>query len=221
MNEKSDLEVFQDLHLKTRSASVSIRDQILLHVQAPWRHDAQREQSVKDYASENEDVIALVRAATNGLDEAGLVLWQEEGGYKVANIVPRNVGELGIAKYNAILRDFVERIARPASIAGGFDFELTAPQQTLEDWLDPGAAILLRRFSNLANKSTGAAHPRDQQRWFEFLITAHRLSVGLDTDRLARWLAEVEGWPGDTARELAIEYEFAMSLLTQYDQTRT
>ncbi|MEY2893104.1 MAG: hypothetical protein RJA98_3012 [Pseudomonadota bacterium] len=190
-------------------------------MQAPWRHDAQQEQNVKAYAVDNEDVIALIRAATDDIDEAGLVLWQEESGYKVANIVPHNVGELGIAKYNAILRDFVERIASPAAIAGGFEVQLSAPQQSIEDWVDPEAATLLRRFSSLANMSTGAAHPRDKQRWFEFLIAAHRLSVGLDTDRLARWLAEVEGWPVETARELAIEYEFAQSLLAQYDQTRT
>jgi hypothetical protein len=37
---------------------------------------------------------------------------------------------------------------------------------------------------------------------------------------LARWLVEVEHWPEDTARELAISYEFALGLLERYDSSR-
>lgn len=218
---RTNLEVFRDLHLRTRSASVSIRDQILSQVKAPWRHDAEREQGVKSYALKQEDVIALVREPVDEIDEAGLVLWQEEDGYRVANIVPRNVGELGITKYNAILQDFVDRVAQPAATAGGFIVDVTSSLQTLEDWMAAAPAASLRRFSNLANKSTGAGHPKDQERWFEFLIAAHHTSAHLDSDRLARWLSEVEGWPSDTAHELAIAYEFALGLLQKYDQSRS
>jgi hypothetical protein len=69
----------------------------------------------------------------------------------------------------------------------------------------------------LANKSTGASHPKDKERWFEFLISAHRTSARLDADLLARWLSEAEGWPEDTAHALAIDYEFALGLLQKYD----
>ncbi len=217
---RTNLEVFRDLHLRTRSASVSIRDHILSQVKAPWRHDAEREKDVKSYALKQEDVIALVREPADDIDEAGLVLWQEQDGYRVANIVPRKVGELGITKYNAILQDFVDRVAQPAAAAGGFIVDVTSAQQTLEDWMEAAPAASLRRFSNLANKSTGAGHPKDQERWFEFLIAAHHTSERLDSDRLARWLSEVDGWPSDTAHELAIDYEFALGLLQKYDQSR-
>jgi hypothetical protein len=217
---ETSLEVFQDLHLRTRSASVSIRDLILSQLKAPWRHDLAREQSVKSYALHQEDVIALVREAVGGTDEVGLVLWQEEGGYRVSNIVPRKVGELGITKYNEVLQDFVMSVARPASAIGGFAVDLTSSRQTPEDWLEAAPAAALKRFSDLANKSTGAGHPRDQERWFEFLIAAHRTSARLDSTQLARWLTEVEGWSTETAHELAIDYEFALSLLEQYDRTR-
>lgn len=219
MTEKN-LEVFQDLHLRTRSADVSIREHILAQVKEPWRHDPKREQSVRTYALRQEDVIALVREPLESIDESALVLWQEHDGYRIANIVPRNVGELGIAKYNAILRDFVTRVAEPAAKVGGFIVEVTAAQQTLEDWLEEEPAAALRRFSGAANKSTGASHPRDQERWFEFLIAAHRTSARLDTDRLARWLTEVEGWSSETAHELALDYEFALGLLQKYDASR-
>lgn len=214
------LEVFQDLHLRTRSADISIRDHLLRQVKAPWRHDPEREQSVRSHALRQEDVVALIREAFDGIDESALVLWQEDDGYRVANIVPRHVGELGISKYNRILRDFVTRVAEPAARVGGFVVAITEPQQNLEDWLDAEPARALRRFSGAANKSTGASHPRDQQRWFEFLIAAHRTQAQLDPDRLARWLAEAEGWPSETAHELAIDYEFALGLLQKYDASR-
>ena len=99
------LEVFQDLHLRNRSADISIRDHILAQVKAPWRHDPEREQNVRTYALKQEEVIALIREAFDGIDESALVLWQEDDGFRVANIVPRNVGELGISKYNEILRE--------------------------------------------------------------------------------------------------------------------
>jgi hypothetical protein len=216
---RTKLEVFQDLHLRTPSASVSIRDHVLSQVKAPWRHDAEREQNVRSYALKNEDVIGLVRESSDDMDEVGLVLWQEEYGYRVSNIVPSKVGELGSTKYNNILQDFVDRVARPAATVGGFIVDLTSSEQTLEDWIDAAPAESLRRFSGLANKSTGAAHPRDQERWFEFLIAAHRTSARLDPGRLAQWLSEVEAWPPETAHELAIDYEFALALLEKYDHS--
>ena len=172
------------------------------------------------HASNEEDIIILVRASFDDIDESGLVLWQEHDDYRVANIVPRNVGELGIAKYNAILRDFVTRVAEPSAQSGSFDIELTSPNKTLEDWLDTEPALMLRRFSRLANKSTGAGHPKDKERWYAFLIATHYASKRLDSDQLARWLVEVEGWAEERAHELAIDYDFALGLLEQYDQSR-
>jgi hypothetical protein len=220
MTEKS-IEVFQDLYLRSGSSSSSIRDSILAQVQEPWRHDSSRENDIRLHASDEEDVIVLVRASFDDIDESGLVLWQEHCDYKVSNIVPRNVGELGIAKYNTILRDFVVRVAGPAAQEGGFAIELTSPNQTLEDWLDTESATALRRFSRLANKSTGAAHPMDRERWYAFLIATHHASKRLDSDHLARWLVEIEGWSADRAQELAIDYEFALGLLGQYDQSHS
>ena len=220
MTEQS-IQVFQDLHLRALSADVSIRERILSHIQAPWRHDPDRERNVRGYASTQEDVIALIREPFEGIDEVALVLWQEEYGYRVANIVPRKAGELGIAKYNEVLQHFVTQVARPAAQLGGFAVDLTVAKQTVDDWLEAVPAASLRRFSGAANKSTGASHPKDQERWYDFLIDAHRTAARLGADQLVRWLVEVEDWPSETAHELAIEYEFARGLLQKYDGLRT
>ena len=215
------IEVFQDLHLKGHTAAHSIRTSILAQVQQPWHHNREREEDIRSHAVDDKDVIVLVREAFDDVDESGLVLWQEGEGYKVSNIVPRNVGELGIAKYNAILRDFVTRIAEPASRVGGFDFQLSAPHQSLDDWSETGPVTALRRFSHLANKSTGATHPMDRDRWCTFLIATHHASKRLDTNQLVRWLVEVEHWSEEIAHDLAIEYEFALDLLERYEQSRS
>lgn len=214
------IEVFQNLYLKSRSSVSSVRTSILAQAQGPWHQDLEREEDIRDHTVDDEDVIVLVRDAFDDVDESGLVLWQEGMGYKVSNIVPRNVGELGITKYNAILRDFVTRIAEPAALAGCFEVELSSPHQSLDNWLDAEPATALRRFSRLANKSTGSSHPLDRDRWYAFLIATHHATKRLDTDKLVRWLVEVEHWSEDTAHELAIDYEFALGLLEQYDQSR-
>ncbi|WP_232458625.1 hypothetical protein [Burkholderia ubonensis] len=216
-----NIEVFQNLHLKSHTSARSVRTAILAQVQGPWHHDLEREEDLRSHVADDEDAIVLVRDAFDDVDESCLVLWQEGDGYKVTNIVPRNIGELGITKYNAILRDFVAKLAEPAARASGFEIELSSPHQSLDDWLDAEPAIALRRFSRLANKSTGAGHPMDQERWYAFLIATHHASKRLDTDQLVRWLVEVEHWSEDMAHELAIDYEFALGLLEQYDRSRS
>ncbi|WP_280190826.1 hypothetical protein [Delftia sp. PS-11] len=213
------IEVFQYLHLRSRTSASSVRSTILAQVQGPWHHDLEREEDIRSHAVDDEDAIVLVRDAFDDVDESCLVLWQEGEGYKVSNIVPQNVGELGIAKYNSILRDFVAKLVEPAAHAGGFEIELSSPHQSLDDWLDTEPAAALRRFSRLANKSTGAGHPMDRDRWYAFLISTHRASKRLDTDLLVRWLVEVEHWSDDTAYDLARDYELALGLLEQYDQS--
>jgi hypothetical protein len=83
MTDKS-IEVFQDLHLKTRSPANSIRAAILAQVQKPWCHDLEREDDIRGHAGDGEDVIVLVRDAFDDVDESGIVLWQEGGGDRIS-----------------------------------------------------------------------------------------------------------------------------------------
>ncbi|GLQ99058.1 hypothetical protein [Dyella mobilis] len=214
---ETSIEVFQDLRLQTLPGGASVREAILGEVRAPWRHAMEKEKVLLSAGSHSKDVIALVREPFEGIDRSALVLWEDADGYYVSNIVPESVGQLSIAQYNTILQDFVACIATPASRSGAFRVELTSAQRSLADWLDAGTAAALRRFSGAANKSTGAAHPLDQERWFQFLIRAHRSSARMSPGDLARWLREVDAWPEESAHELAVEYEFASALLQTYD----
>jgi hypothetical protein len=138
---------------------------------------------------------------------------KEPGLYHVSNVVPRQQRQLSYREYNAIVEEFCEPFLRPLAEQSGLHVELTATEADLRNWLCAGAADRLRRFTEFANKSTGASHPSDRERWNEFVVAAHRDRSGLDAFTLRRWLIEVEGWPPEVADQLAIEYEYGRELL--------
>ena len=209
------LEVFQDLYFYgPANKRRALRRALLGRVVLPWRRAEEKEKQLSRSAGEDTDILAFQREAGDGLAAATLFLWSRPDGYKVSNIVPLEVGDLGYTRYNAILHDFQQRIAEPAAQQVGFQVKTTPACQSLEDWLSPKAARALQLFSRAANKSTGSSHPLDRERWFQFLIEAHLANRPLDTRTLARWLAKVEGWDDENANELAIEYEFGLELLS-------
>lgn len=219
MSEKT-IEVFRDLELLPRRGLEEVREAILRHSAEPWAHAASKEEEMSG-ASSDEDVIAFTRSETGVMPKVALVLWQFGDHYRVSNIVPEKSGELGISRYNEILEDFIAHVVAPAAaeVDAAFTFRATAGGQTLEDWMSAEAAAALRRFSALANKSTGRSHPNDQKRWFDFLIASYRSEQAADSERIHRWLREVDRWPDDTASELASEYSMALELLARYDNS--
>ena len=194
-----------------------LRKALIAAANDPWYYDPDRAAVIGRNAP-GDDILTFGRKASNDLRAAGLTLWSRDDDYYVPNIVPIEFGELSIAQYNAILADFIERIVRP--VASQFDYQIDATEarQDLKDWTSVDAAKKLRVFSAAANKSTGASHPMDQRRWFDFIIAVHGCQKTIDTDYLIRWLHEIEGWDEESAHELAGQYETALSLLQHYDK---
>jgi len=212
------LEVFQDLSVHgTAQQLTDFRRLLLETLKPPWSHDAEAEERSRQYSGFSES-LALVRDETLGLPSAGLWMFRDAESYTVGNIVPKTVSELGRARYNAILNDFIEAFARTAASASGAILKATQAQQSLDDWIPADAVERLQLFSSLANKSTGSGHPLDRRRWFDFLLSVHGYDDKLGTDRLMRWLVKVEQWPEDRAHDLVIEYEFAMGLLNRLNR---
>lgn len=215
------IEVFRELRLRTEGDPATIRAAVLAHLQAPWSHDAKLESKFESSFDNTHNSIVLSWAGTEDLPAAHLFLLEEASGYAVTNIVPVRVGSIGISVYNRLLQIFADQASKAANEAG-FKILLTGSEQSLEEWLEPEAAILLRSFSGLANMSTRAAHPLDQKRWFDFIIAVHRSQADrrIDAGRLTRWLNEAEGWDEAGAQELASEYSRSLELLEQYDAKR-
>jgi hypothetical protein len=170
-----------------------------------WRRDEQQESRLRGY-------YCFTREATEDSPEAKVYLVQEPFGLRVANVVP--VGQsLSMEQYNAIVRDFRDKIASPAADEAGVKLQLTSDSYRLEEAFPSTVIQKLRLFSNAANKSTGAGHPLDRGRWLEFLVAAHRAGVQVDEGTLARFLEEDLGWSAELAAELAGEYEAGIELL--------
>ncbi len=214
------IEVFQDLDLTYDGTKSAVLDVLMEHLQAPWRRAEKFEGDMAKSLPDGQGKhLAFERTASGYLRAAMLVLrsGSEGDSCRVLNIVPAdNGGDLGEKGYNDLLNDFVDRVLKPCE-ADGISMKLTKRQQQITDWTSKEAADALRLFSAAANKSTGASHPMDAERWRDFLIADHRSGRHPSSHNLQRWLVEVEDWPEEEAVDLIIEREKALVLLEHYD----
>jgi hypothetical protein len=146
--------------------------------------------------------------------------WEHDDA-EVSNIVPATAGSLSYDEYNLIAQLFADDVLHPTldGIAK-VHVDLGASDKHIDDLVSQDTAAALRTFSHAANKSTGASHPNDAERWNRFLIHAHTGRERLDPEMLHRWLSEDEGWDDDKGSSLAIQYEQGRELLRQYDEER-
>jgi len=216
------MKIHRELELHgDRSAVFHMLDAISAEPAAGWSRNSTAEQELKRMASEQ---ICFECTNTAARRQSRLwIAWREDKHLAyVTNIVPTRGGGLSINEYNAILEDFTKsNKLEERSARAGIRVLLSPQDVDLQYWhLNPRTVELLKYFSDAANKSTGSSHPLDRERWFHFLIAAHKDKATLDTSILGRWLCDEQGWPEDTASDLRIEYEFARELLNAYDRTR-
>ncbi|CAN7790085.1 hypothetical protein LJR034_009024 [Caballeronia sp. LjRoot34] len=222
MSSLPTLEVFQDLSFTPPDKNAAaLRAMLVAKVRKPWYHDTETESRIigtKSTASEG--IIVFKRERDDIAEAAIMTLWPNgAGGFKVTNIVPRDTHSLNEREYNAVLRDFTERVVRIASPDSTID--LSPDRQSPLDWTSKSAADALWHFSISANKLTGSAHPSDQQQWMHFIVSEYKTGhANLTPSRLAHWLAKAAGWSDDVAQDLAIEFETAIALLKYYDKHR-
>lgn len=210
----TEIEVFRDMSLHGPSEKrEELRAALVSAVSGDWDVDLKRSAEVKSSALTDADVVLFRCAANHKHPAAGLTLWETPDGYYVPNVVPLVFGSLTKGEYNAVLQEFIEAIAQPVAKRLGFELRATEARQALADWVSEEVGTKLKRFSGAANKSTGASHPSDEKRWFDFIVTAHRRSERLDPGTLFRWLHEVEGWDEEAAHKLAADYENGRALL--------
>jgi hypothetical protein len=136
----------------------------------------------------------------------------------VINIISRRRSSLSHDEYNALLARFVREVLEPSTAGTAARVSMSSADVRLEDLAPAEVAESLRRFSVLANKGTGASHPMDQERWFAFVVAAHRTGRPAEPEMIARWLVEIGGWAPVAAHELAIQYEQQVALLAYYDR---
>lgn len=208
------IEIMQDLHLQcSQDEEAQLRDALDHQSTPPWRHATEKEEELAEASSSMPQYLMFERTRDDLLAAAAVALCRGSTGYDVVNIIPLEVHQLGVADYNDLLNDFIDRVVVPASKEFQFDFHYTERLQTLTDWISEDAADALHKFSLAANKSTGAGHPSDRRRWFEFLSAVYENHAKLDTELLGRWLVEVENWPPEMAHDLVDKYQYSMDFL--------
>lgn len=162
----------------------------------------------------------------------------QSGKIKVGNIVPTEKTQLTLDEYNQLLLAFYNDIIKQYREQGS-DIEIDGPT---DDIFDPLTVISeealkkLKAFCNLANKSTGSAHPLDEERWMEFICQTVEDGRMFDYDTLAKFLQDKSywgekdagylgvigkyAWSEDMAYKLADEYEYGCKILKYYKQMR-
>ena len=210
---------FKDLEINGPDEQLNgLLDAFLTKLPAGWNRDTQAEDRGSIFGfTDWVACYAFTRDAKASDPKVGLTLVHEHNRLNVPNIVPLDPGDLSIDQYNRILDEFKNILCRHLPTDSELRLHTTSEEAAITDWISNQAADLLDQFSSLANKSTGAGHPKDFERWARFLIRTHKDDADLDSDFLLQWLVEKLEWPEDRAERLSRDYEFARNLLKIYD----
>jgi hypothetical protein len=183
-----------------------------------WQRSVELEKRIADSSPE---MVAFQCTAAGNRKAAALWLAKRRAdALYVTNVVPSEQSRLSHDEYNAVLDDFVSRLAAPVAKSTGVQIALGQDEFDIDECFPPKTLERLRRFASSANPATGSAHPSDQEYWFEFVVAAHHESASWEVNRLGRWLTEEVGWDADVVFELQIEYERERALLEFYDGSR-
>lgn len=219
MGSSKSWEVFQNLSVVGPASRIlQLRGAMIERARDPWSRYIDSSSGAPK--PDESDIVFFDRRETAQVPAARVVLAERVNGFDVPNIVPIGRRELTRGQYNSVLQDFAATVVRPAADQFGFSCDLSADREALADLVLPSTARALEAFSSNANKTMGGSHPLDQQRWRNFIFAAHNDPQGFDAEMLLRWLTEVESWSEDTASELARQFDFALTLLEEYDSSR-
>ena len=213
------MEFFRDLYIKCDDSSFdALMKGVEKTLPGGWTRDFDAEAHMHSGGISSRLIYCFSSPTDGSIPAATIFLFEKSPGtFYVSNIVPSIKTELSYREYNSVLETFTNAIVRPIADQLGINIELTKDNIDIDDFMNAGTAKLLRVFSVAANKSTGSSHPLDQERWLRFVAAAHAEVSRLDASTLRRWLMETQGWPEETADQLAIEYEFGRALLSSYD----
>lgn len=207
------IHLFRELLLASPAGPGPLKEALIASAQQPWKHAIDEEISLYRGYPNSISVLLLTREESDGVDACMLTMLQDVEGLKLTNILPRKIHELGPARYNAIIDDFLEMVVAPAKKKIAIETRIGDEFLSLETVMGKEAANALKAFSKSANKLTGTSHPFDQKRWFEFLLAVDRVGAKPDLEQLFRWFVESEGWPKEAAYLLVEQYQFGTSLL--------
>ncbi|MGE6322728.1 hypothetical protein ACQKEF_21065 [Pseudomonas oryzihabitans] len=207
------IRLFRELKLSSPSGVGALKQALVVSADRPWIHSIEDEEQLYRAYPPGITVALFTREESRGVEPCMLTLLQDLDSLKLTNILPRKIPELGPARYNALIKDFLLKVVQPARELVDIKVGIGDEFLSLQTLLGPGAASALVAFSNGANKATGSSHPLDRKRWFDFILAVDRSPRRPDLEQVLRWLVEAEGWSEETALELIRECQFGLELL--------
>ncbi len=202
---------FKDLYIHTNDESITeLVSKVTKNVHSYWSRSYESEKNSRYFG---EVAFSFKRVGDRVLPDAGVSIFKKEKNiWYIPNVVPLRFGQLSYDEYNEIITDFYNTCLKPAASELEIHVEITSGMLNGEDIVGNDGLKLLNVFSSFANKSTGSSHPRDQERWFAFIVKTCSQEQYVNSSDLIRLLCE-QGWDEDSAQKLAIEYEFARDLI--------
>lgn len=145
---------------------------------------------------------------------------REPGTFMVSAVLANVIGQrLTMDQGNQAVMDFYGEHIRPFE-GPGLDAAPPRAEQDLSEYMDAEGINLLRSFSDLANKGTGAGHPLDAERWHAFIFHAHATNVEISGDLFMSALIDDFGWHEKGADNLHSQYLAFREILQEYDEWR-
>ncbi|MCP4699904.1 MAG: hypothetical protein GY862_24090 [Gammaproteobacteria bacterium] len=190
-------------------------ENIVTSLSEQWFRDKEEESNIPSFSDQK--MYCFQRHLEDGLDSSLWLTEKDKNTLYVSNIVPTEKPELSIVEYNSILNDFFNSFLQDASRKYNANIDMTSEDYSLDDLINKEAAKALRVFSSFANKSTGSAHPKDRERWLDFILLAYSDRKNFSPDEVEKFLLE-DGWTHNFAVDLAIEYEFGIDLLEHTEE---
>ena len=217
------MKVYQDLTIKLKPEKYDdfikyLRDAV---GNSSWKNRYDMEDSFMQRSAAFGFVVLCFESSKYNLDGEDIagVLWIHSKDHllKVSNIVPTIGNNLSFEQYNFILNEFKHQFID--NIAHDYEAEVLLSKDyfDMEDHIGKRALEKLQYFSETSNRSTGRSHPLDFKKWSDFIFAVHTEKRNLSADDLFHWLLE-QGWWDNIANELSLDYEYALSLLEEYDK---
>ena len=209
------MRLFQDLTISGEPDDLQMLRTELLRSPNGWVPFEQNDEWTSRPSSRSQvrPFIAINVPERSHLRPATLFLLLKEGGQSayVGNIVPDSEF-LSPEEYNAILKSFLEECIQPYEDHYHLKCLFSQEFIFMQDLLSEPNQALLRDFVHQANKSAGASHPNDYERWITFIGASVRAGERLRTDLLTMWLEE-QGFPPYIASDLVQQYNFGFDLI--------
>lgn len=144
---------------------------------------------------------------------------KEPGHLVVQNVVPDAMQvEFSVDQYVGVLREFDTQIAGPAAEELDGMTSIDTSKRTLEDYFSKEAIDRLKYFCDTSNAGDLGTHLLDQRKWMDFLLYYYRNKTETEPvhcDTFGELLRAKKWWPENGIRKLVNEYDFAMRLLEQ------